>query len=185
MSPLPLGILALSGAGGAAGAYDLLETQVLTSAAASVTFTGLGSYSEYQHLQIRAVTDSDRGTTISDVLATFNGDTSTSYRHHAIQGSGSGVNTLAPGAALTSILVHKGSASSGVDFSAFVMDILDFSSTSKNTTIRSLSGNNNLPLVSFTSGLYFTTDAITSLTLTDEANFITNSRFSLYGIKGE
>ena len=48
------------------GAYDLLETTTLTSSASSVTFSGLGSYTDYKHLQIRMVIDS-----ISDISVLF------------------------------------------------------------------------------------------------------------------
>jgi hypothetical protein len=33
-------------------AFDLLETTTLTTSASSVTFSGLGAYSDYKHLQI-------------------------------------------------------------------------------------------------------------------------------------
>ena len=46
--PFGLGFFATAGAG-AAGSFDLLETQVLGSAQASVTFSSLGTYSNYKH----------------------------------------------------------------------------------------------------------------------------------------
>jgi hypothetical protein len=35
------------------GSYDLLETEILTGTQASVEFTSLDSYTDYQHFQIR------------------------------------------------------------------------------------------------------------------------------------
>jgi len=67
-----------------------------------------------------------------------------------------------------------------------VLDILDAYSTTKNKTIRSLSGMtggaNNLQLYS---GLWNNTAAISSLNIFPGAtNFVAGSRFSLYGIRG-
>jgi hypothetical protein len=63
---------------------------------------------------------------------------------------------------------------------------LDYSSTSKNTTLRALYGMaDNINRIYLSSGLYNQTTAVSSLTLTASANnFAALSRFSLYGIKG-
>jgi hypothetical protein len=60
---LLLGVLQAQAAGQvAAGSFDLLETQVLTSSAASVTFSSLSTYAaDYQHLQIRIVSKVQTG----------------------------------------------------------------------------------------------------------------------------
>jgi hypothetical protein len=188
MSPLPLGILALAGAGGGAGAYDLLETQILTSTASSVEFTGLGDYSDYKHLQLRAVVRSDRVASVADFLVNLNADTGANYAFHTLGGNGSSVfSAAATSQSLMEIGFATGSTFTASAFGVIVMDILDFSSTSKNTTLRSLTGlagsdNNQVRLVS---GLYNSTSAVTSLEFTSQAstNFISGSRFSLYGVK--
>ena len=60
--PIPLGFFAAAGAV-AGGSYDLLETTILSSNAASVTFSNLNNYAaDYQHLQIRAVVKGSLGT---------------------------------------------------------------------------------------------------------------------------
>ena len=67
---------------------------------------------------------------------------------------------------------------------AHVVDILDPFSTTKNTTTRTLSGRatGGVALDSF---VYLSTSAITSVqVMTNAANYLTASRFSLYGIKG-
>ena len=62
--PIPLGILAVAGAGAGGGnSFDLLETTVLSSAASTVSFTGLSGYTQYKHLQFRYVART--GTTTS------------------------------------------------------------------------------------------------------------------------
>jgi len=185
MSFVLLGILNSQAAGaGAAGAYDLLETTTLASSASSVSFTGLGSYSDYKHLQIRAVTQSDRGSSgVSDTLATFNSDTGANYAMHWLQGNGSSVSST-NSTSRNNIYLNQAPLTSANGFNAFVADILDFSSSSKNTTVRSFAGGkNSTERIFLISGLYNSTSAITSMTITDESNFVTGSRFSLYGVR--
>jgi hypothetical protein len=69
---------------------------------------------------------------------------------------------------------------------AGVIDILDYSSSTKNTTLRGLYGmNDNAIAICLSSGLYNQTTAVSSITLTASANnFASLSRFSLYGIRG-
>jgi hypothetical protein len=108
----------------------------------------------------------------------FNGDTANNYTYHQILGNGSSVI----GDAGTSLNGAGAAWTAGTNFSGAVTDILDFSDTTKNTTIRNLSGND--VQVRLTSGLWIDTSAITSTTiLPNVGNFITGSRFSLYGIK--
>jgi hypothetical protein len=71
-------------------------------------------------------------------------------------------------------------------FGAGVIDILDYSSTTKNKTVRAIYGvSDATPGVNLTSGLYAQTTAISSLTVTTATgNFAVGSRASLYGIRG-
>jgi hypothetical protein len=68
------------------------------------------------------------------------------------------------------------------------MDILDYANTSKNKTIRMLSGNdrNGSGDIILISGLWASTSAINQIDLRLEsaANFAQYSQFALYGIKG-
>jgi hypothetical protein len=188
--PIPLGVLAVAGAGaaGGGGAYDLLETQVLGTTAASVTFTGLGSYSEYKHLQLRAVTrDTNAAANLYGSVLRFNSDTGSNYSEHFLNGTGSAVNSSAS-TSQTSIFLEDfspGGTSAANAFGAIVLDILDFSNTNKNKTIRSMqgatvSGESDIILKS---GLWMNTAAITSFSLAAVTAYATGSRFSLYGIK--
>jgi hypothetical protein len=70
---------------------------------------------------------------------------------------------------------------------AFIIDIQDYSSTSKNKTVRTFSGVdfNGSGSVNLYSSLWMSTSAISSLTLTSNTGeFSTNTTFALYGIKG-
>ena len=76
-------------------------------------------------------------------------------------------------------------------FNSFVMDIFDFADSSKNTTIRNLGGVNYANpstggRITLNSGLYLSTNSITSVTFDAFAGtqtFIAGCRFSLYGVK--
>jgi len=192
MSLILLGILnSQAAAAGGAGAYDLLETQVLTSDTASVTFTGLGSYSDYKHLQIRIVGRSSINNTNNPVDIYFNSDnTGGDYASHFMTTYQGNVNSEArtsQNVIQEAVYLPANNAPTS-NFGAAVVDILDFSSSNKNTTIRSLNAyegvdaNNRGILLG--SGFYNSTAAITSITFEGynaSGNFKQNSRFSLYG----
>ncbi len=186
--PIPLGVLAVAGAGAAAGgaAYELIESSVLTSAQASVTFSSVPS--SYKHLQIRAVVRST-GTGNPRVLVRYNSDSGSNYAYHNLYGDSSTVwseyNTANTGWAF--YFVPNSSQTSGV-FGAAIYDILDYSNTTKNTTTRVLGGS---PLsgviydVGIHSFLWMNTAAVSTILLSgDGQDFAIGSRFSLYGIKG-
>jgi len=169
-------------------AEDFLEEVVLTSSASSVSFTGLGAYTDYKHLQLRWVGRDTRTSLDSDAIRIqFNSDTGTNYAFHRLDGNGSSVIS-SPDSSKTFMDIGRmgtNAASSGI-FGSGVTDILDFSSTSKNTTIRTLTGVSvsSTETVQLTSGLYNNTGAITAINLfCDNGDFVTGSRFSLYGAK--
>jgi len=187
--PIPLGVLAVAGAGGgvAANSFDLLETTILTTTTATITFSNLNSYSAYKHLQIRAVMKDDAGSAnLNRVDMRFNSDTGSNYTYHYLNGNG----TVMESAAATSQtrLQFFDVIAGGSDtytYGAIVIDILDFSNTSKNSTVRSLGGGiaGSERDISLASGAWLNTAAITSISIFGNFNYASGSRFSLYGIK--
>jgi hypothetical protein len=182
-----LGIFSAAGAGGAVAAsdYELISTTVLGSAASSFTFSGLGTYSStYKHLQVRAVVRSNRAS-VEDLGAFYyNGDeVNSNYRYHSLNGSGSTV--FADNANLPYIPYFAAASAPANQFTAFVADILDPYSTTKNTTQRLFLGQGvagfNLGLQS---GLWNNTASLTSIKYSVIGQFVAGSRFSIYGIKG-
>jgi len=181
------GILAASGAG-AAGAYDLLTTTVLSTTTASVTFSSLGSYSDYKHLQIRAVTKDDAGSTnLNRIDIRLNSDSGSNYTYHYLNGNGSTVASSA-GTSQTRLQFFDviGGGNDTNIYGAAVIDILDFSSSSKNTTVRSIGGGlaGSETDISLGSGVWLNTAAVTSIQIFGNFNYAAGSRFSLYGWKG-
>jgi hypothetical protein len=188
MALFPLGILSAAGAGFSSD-YELISTSLISSPTASVTFSSLGDFaSTYKHLQIRAVAkDAFTGGAAGDFYLTFNGAGS-NYRDHYLRGNGT---TVASGSFGYTTVIAAGdmvssSAGNANRFGAYVIDILDFASTTKNTTTRTLSGYlaDGANTIFLSSGAYFVTNAITSINLRSNANLVAGSRFSLYGIKG-
>jgi hypothetical protein len=184
--PFGLGFFATAGAGGAAGSFDLLETQVLGSSTSSVTFSSLSTYaSTYQHLQIRLMANSNQsGAVGSYTNLNFNGVTSASYSRHLIYGNGSSVASAATTSASTITFQTLPGTSATNIFAAGIVDILDPFETTKNKTIRALVGSTSPNEIALSSGAFLSTNAVTSLSLSPAVGqFNTGSRFSLYGIK--
>lgn len=189
--PIPLGILAVAGAGGgAAGSYELIESVMLSNSTTStVTFSNIDTYaSTYKHLQLRFTMRTTRSSALDYLDLRVNSDGGSTYKSHELAGDGSSVsatNTTPTGHVLS--LLTIGNTSTSNIFGAGVIDILDFGSTSKNKTFRSMSGeHSSIPIIEFKSGLWINTAAITSLMFYPKngPNFLSGSRFSLYGIKG-
>ena len=189
MSFMLLGILNSQAAGGGAGAYDLLETTTLTSSASSVTFSGLGSYSDYAHLQIRGIARGDRSSNTRGALSfNINGDTGGNYAWHYLRGDGSSVtsNRGVSASRMQYLWEIPAVNATANQFSSATIDFLDFSNTNKNTTMRLLQGIAGADnQVGIASGLWNNTSAVTSIDIIDLfGNLVSGSRLSLYGIKG-
>jgi hypothetical protein len=171
------------------GAYDSIATTTLSTNASSVTFSSIPS--TYTHLQVRAIVRSTTGGTAQDeVQLTMNSDTGSNYAYHFIYGNGSSA-VSGNGSSQTyirSAFAPRASATAN-SFGGLVIDILDYTNTSKNTTIRSLAGgdlNNTEGLIALCSGFWNNTNAVTSLTFKPESgnSFPQYTQFALYGIKG-
>jgi hypothetical protein len=186
---IPLGILASSG-GALAGDFQLISTAYGTGSSGVITFNTTGLGSTYKHLQIRAVArDSSATTDNTGCVLRFNSDTGSNYARHRLRGDGS--SALSGNASSqTSIniftLAVGNGATSGVHGSA-IIDILDPFSSTKNKTVKALTGFHvsSSKSVELDSGLWQSTSSVTEITIsTASGNWLTSSRFSIYGIKG-
>jgi len=111
----------------------------------------------------------------------FNSDSGSNYAYHQLKGNGSSVTSNAN--ANQSRIVFE--QSSNGNWSADIIDILDPFETTKNTTVRILSGAQTTGFISLVSGFWNNTAALTTILLQTEGfNLATGSRFSLYGLKG-
>lgn len=178
-----IGIIASSGVTG--GDYESIATTTVgAGGVSSVTFSSIAG--TYTHLQIRFL--AKNSVTGDSFSMRFNGDTAANYARHELSGFGSSANAYASTSQTSMVIGFEGYAT-GSDFGVGVIDILDYTSTNKNKTVRSLTGYdaNGGGGVGLISGLWFKTpEAITSITLNqgNSGNFQQYSSFALYGIKG-
>jgi hypothetical protein len=173
--------------GSSAASYELISTTVLGSTTSSVSFSSIPA--GYKHLQIRyTVRHADSTAGVPDLLMRFNGDSASNYSYHGLYGAGSSVASFG-GATQAQMIVGQvpKNSETSTAFHVGVVDILDAFSTTNYKTVRSLHGRaQTTNFVALYSGNYRSTSAISSITLLPDAGsgFITNSRFSLYGVRG-
>lgn len=142
--------------------------------------------SGYRHLQIQAVHRCTQVAGGSDVLIRFNGDTSASYSYHLLQGSGSSTTTT-NGSSQTYIR-NQGTVDGSYTYSfqANIIDVLDYASSTKNKTLRALTGfdANGDSVIRQLSGAWYNFNPITSISFTASGTtFSQFSTFTLLGIK--
>ncbi len=172
-----LGSLILPG-----GVMEPIATVTVGSGgASSIEFTSIPG--TYQHLQIRMLgllSSSNQG-----VWVRFNDDSAANYSCHLLYGTGTtvvatsrlsdgGIDSITPG--------NANSVFAGV------IDILDYSSTSKYKVTRGFSGadTNGAGIVSITSGSWRNTSAVTKIHLQDQltgGTFGQHTIAALYGLR--
>jgi hypothetical protein len=184
-------ILASVHSGVVVGDYESIATTTVGSGGtAEIDFTSIPS--TYKHLQVRALVRTNRASTRDNLYIYLNNTrTTTSYTTHVLEGDGSAASSAGfgsgsgVGAQSASVL---GDTVASQTFSVFVMDILDYANTNKNTTIRMFGGwdSNGSGYAVLTSNAFLNTGAIDRIGF-DPVNgtaLLENSQFALYGIKG-
>jgi hypothetical protein len=195
MSPIldSIGSVKSYGWGSAAGFKPSFESiATLTSTGSTEIFTFSSIPSTYQHLQIRGIARGAAGTN-GGIRITVNGDTAGNYNYNRVYASAS-TSTPFSDATANTTYIDPGEAAYGTDlantFAAFIIDIHDYKSTSKFKTFRILKGKtrrttNGDNIVQLGAGLWRSTSAITSITITAMTPQANNTSFALYGAKGE
>jgi len=188
-----LGIFSAAGAGGVQGDYELISTTILGSDQDSVTFDVSSLASTYKHLQVRLVARATTATQSRIMFLRFNGDSATNYSWHNLIGFSDGsFRVISEAVANTTIAAALSIPAASIGSNVFgsgVIDILDPFSTTKNKTTRTLGGfmggtGGFEQSVGLFSSAWRNTAAITSIEVNSDNNFLTGSRFSIYGIKG-
>jgi hypothetical protein len=179
-------------------AFESIATvSVDSGGAASVTFSSIPA--TYSHLQIRMLnkTVATSGDYHSPRI-TMNSDSGNNYTLHSFRGYST---TIDVGNVTSASALYGGVGTSPSSNPAYanmfgisIVDILDYANTNKNKTIKALAGYDaNAALsgpgaghVSFNSGVWLNTSAITSINIFADpgSNFKQYSSFALYGIKG-
>jgi hypothetical protein len=180
-----LGFWAAAGAGVATD-YELIATSLPTGSSAATTFSSIPQ--TYKHLQIRyAVRNNESIDGVRGFFIQFAGGGTSDYRSHILLGSGGSISSSSTSldTRIVQDFVPANNSTSGA-FGIGVIDILDYAVTTKNKTVRMLAGSlaSSATRVGLISGARFATDAISTIEVYSNGNFINGSRISLYGIKG-
>ena len=166
--------------------YQIATTTVGSGGASSIEFTSIPA--DYTHLQIRGIGRNSVANSDDNITIQFNGDTATYYSLHFLTGNGASASSGA--STSTSLMIGwrvPGSTSSANMFGSGVVDILDYSSTNKYKTIRSITGHdqNGSGSAWLFSGNWRSSAAITSIKIFYAGNTLAQyTSFALYGIKG-
>ena len=164
----------------------IASSGVISGTLVSFDFTNIPQ--TFTHLQIRVYGRTTTSGTIQNSLMQFNDDIfASNYTSHNLFGNGASASSVVPDLASTfmTLPVMAGSSASANVFSNAIIDILDYTSTTKTKVIRYIAGvdNNGSGQVTLGSGVWFKSPiaAITKIGLYS-ANIAAGSRFDLYGI---
>lgn len=117
---------------------------------------------------------------------TYNGDTSSNYTRHELIGTGSSAVSEGSGNQSSSSIGLIATNTTANAFSAAILDIANYTNTNTFKTAQLFWGGIwGLNRVGLSSGLWRSTSAITSVTITNGNNFANGSRISIYGIRGQ
>lgn len=168
------------------GAFVSIATATGTGSSGTITFSSIPS--GYSSLQIRGIMRTDGSSTANIIL---NGDTGSNYAAHQLYGDGTtaGGGGVASSTSITQggILGYGNTAAANL-VGAFILDIHDYASTTRNKTTRVFTGRDDNSTATFLrlgSGLWMSTAAVTSVSIVLVSNnFTSQTSFALYGIKG-
>ena len=172
-----------------ANTYTLISRNVLSSSAASVTFSAIPS--TYTDLVVRFSTRSSSSLGVYDqIKLTFNGDTATNYSDTYVFStppSGTGISGADVSSSFSMLLYSNGDTATASTFGQGELYVPSYtSSTRKPSSSFSVAETNATNTrLGINANLWQGTAAITSITLTSltGANFLAGSSFYLYGIK--
>lgn len=177
------------GADAPAGAFESIASATGTGSSNTITFSSIPQ--TYQHLQIRMINRTNDSSGL--ILCRINGVTTTTYTRHRLYGDGA--SALATGTGSIASMFVGWTATDNYNntnaVGATIMDIHDYSSTTKNKTIRSFTGGNDNDIIATTnyvglhSGSFLSTNAVTSISIIAAVgSWTTQTQVALYGIKG-
>jgi len=185
MTPL-LGMMASGATGSKQSSYESIASATGTGSSGTITFSSIPG--TYTSLQIRCT--SQLSSTSRYAIFRPNNDSSTAnYTFHSTYGDGATVTSDGYITGMDGAYSVNGtsSADNASNVGVGVVDIIDYASTTKYKTFRSLTGydTNAAGIIFLISSLWKSTSAISSLTIVAQGgNFTTGTTFALYGIKG-
>jgi hypothetical protein len=173
--------------------FTSIATVTAAGGETSLTLSSIPSTYTDLHLRIMAKDTLTSTAASGGVTLTLNNDTGTNYVFHRLYGNGSSV--VADGstggtsfAGISADMPYSQTAQANV-FGVSIWDFSDYANTSKNKTLRVLSGvdwntSTTSAYARISSGLWTSTSAITSIQITPvQVAFAAGSTVALYGIK--
>lgn len=165
-------------------AFESIATVTVGSGGeSSVTFSSIPQ--AYKHLQIRMLWNTPVGD--QSMLITYNGVGGTSYASHSLERSGTGAVSSGGGNQARWETFYDGNNAPNSSNKVGILDIVDYTNTSKNKTSRLFWGANynTTGRMATASCLFSSGSAISSITFQPfSTSFAQHTRFALYGIKG-
>lgn len=156
--------------------YDLIDSQVLSTSASSVTFSSIPA--TYRDLVLVV---SGTSSLARNVQVKINNDSGANYNYVVMAGDGSSAQTDSGSGQTTGSLTSFAQMNATAE-AIFISQFLDYSATDKHKTYLTR-GNNSSGAVSATAGRWASTAAITTLELyVPSATFDAGNTFYLYGI---
>lgn len=166
--------------------FESIATATGTGSSATITFSSIPS--TFKHLQIRYVGRTDNSASSRNYYIRLNSDSGANYAYHRLYGDGSvvGAEGYASQTEAYCFSSMPGALAGTNTMGVAITDLLDYSSSTKNKTLRTLHAfdNNGSGNINLSSGLWMSTSAVTSITIVmANGNWTTASTFALYGIK--
>jgi hypothetical protein len=160
--------------------YEPISSTTLGADAASVTLSSIpGTYTDL--ILVCNTKDTRAISGGCDFALTVNGSTASDYSRTRLYGDGSSASSSRQ-SSVTNINISQPGASSS--FQAQIFHFMNYSNTTTYKTVL-VRSNHAGAFVIATVGLWRSTSAITSITLTGEVGIASGSTFTLYGIKAE
>jgi len=197
MTPM-LGIMASSRLV-ASTAYESIASATGTGSSGTITFSSIPQ--TYTSLQIRAIFKNSYTPSAGvggPLTVTVNSTGGTAYANHYLDADGS-TSTVSAGYSINTSAIEIGNgngiiptnnASLANMMGVMIIDIHDYTSTTRNKTFRTFAGVDTnasaSKIVRLDSGVFVNTGAVTSLSFSPQGGYswTTDTQFALYGIKG-
>jgi hypothetical protein len=169
-----------------ANTYTLISSNVLSSSAASVTFSSIPS--TYTDLVLRFSSRTSRTSVYDQIKLTFNGDTATNYSDTYVFGDGATAYSGSDVSSNYSLLLYSnGDSATASTFGQGELYIPNYAGSAKKPSSSFIVAETNATTqrMGVNANLWQGTAAITSVTFTPftATNFLSGSSFYLYGIK--
>ena len=158
--------------------YTPLANITLGSASSTVTFSSIsGNYRDLIVVFSGSTTSNGAGASYR-----LNGDTGNNYGSVRALGISSPISSAYSGGGNLPFL--SSNEGLGTAISNVILQIMDYSATDKHKTVLNRNNNNNSlgTHTEMSAGRWFSTSAVTSITISSNINFAIGSSFALYGV---